>query len=180
MGADLYALLSSQANHKSHFQNDNEYRCEEDALEEEESELNKLVDIIQNRLQNGKSVPAGLTRDKLARLKDDFLKQKEENKRNDKGQSAPPKKVKSTPIVPVAKPKPKSKKQLQAEQRRREMEKAKIAEELEEKKKKDEEKDFVKKQQESERQLRMEEEMKKQEEEKKRQLNEAKKKRERE
>jgi len=178
--ADLYALLSSQANHKSHFQNDNEYRCEEDALEEEESELNKLVDIIQNRLQNGKSVPAGLTRDKLARLKDDFLKQKEENKRNDKGQSAPPKKVKSTPIVPVAKPKPKSKKQLQAEQRRREMEKAKIAEELEEKKKKDEEKDFVKKQQESERQLRMEEEMKKQEEEKKRQLNEAKKKRERE
>jgi len=176
---ELYTLLSSQTNNKSHFQNDNEYRCKEDVVEEDEdSDLNRLVDILKNRLQNGKSVPAGLTQDKLARLKDDFMKRNEENKKSEQNHNTPSKKLKTNPAVPVAKPKPKNKKQLQAEQRRRELEMANIARELEEKKKKEEEKEQVRKKQEKERQHAMEEEMKKQEEDKRKQLNETKKRKE--
>merc|ERR1711977_623985 len=134
-------------------QNNNEYRCKEDVVDEdhEESDLNKLVDILKSRLQNGKSVPAGLTQEKLSRLKDDFLKQKEENKRTEQNHNTPTKKTKNVTPVMVSKPKPKNKKQLQAEQRRRELEMANIAKELEEKKKKKEEKDLVRKEQEKER-----------------------------
>lgn len=180
--SELYTLLSSQANSKPQFQNDNEYRCKEDAMEDEdeESELNKLVDILKNRLQNGKSVPAGLTQEKLTRLKDDFIKQKEENRKTEECHHTPTKKAKTVAPVPVAKPKPKNKKQLQAEQRRRELEMASIAKELEEKKKKDEEKEQVRKKQEKERKKLLEEEARKQEEDKKKQLNENRKKKERE
>lgn len=180
---ELYTLLSSQANNKSQFQNDNEYRCKEDAMEDdnEESDLNKLVDILKNRLQNGKSVPAGLTQEKLTRLKDDFLKQKEENKRTEQNHNnTPMKKTKNATPVLVAKPKPKNKKQLQAEQRRRELEMANIAKELEEKKKKKEEKEQFRKNQEKERKRLLEEDLKRQEEDKKRLLNESKKKKEKE
>lgn len=181
---ELYTLLSSQANNKSQFQNDNEYRCKEDAMEEDhdESDLNKLVDILKTRLQNGKSVPAGLTHEKLSRLTDDFLKQKEENKRTeqDNQNNSNLKKSKNAPPVLVTKPKPKNKKQLQAEQRRRELEMANIAKELEEKRKIKEEKEQIRKSQELERKRLLEEELRKQEEEKKRIMNENKKKKEKE
>jgi len=179
---ELYTLLSSQANNKSQFQNDNEYRCKEDAIDEEheESDLNKLVDILKTRLQNGKSVPAGLTQEKLTRLKDDFLKQKEENKRTEQNHNIPLKKTKNAAPVSVAKPKPKNKKQLQAEQRRRELEMANIAKELEEKKKKKEEKELNRKNQEKERKRLIEEDLKRQEEDRKRIMNENKKKKEKE
>ena len=179
---ELYTLLSSQANSKSQFQNDNEYRCKEDVMEDdhEESDLNKLVDILKNRLQNGKSVPAGLTQEKLTRLKDDFLKQKEENKRTEQNHNTPTKKTKNVAPVLVAKPKPKNKKQLQAEQRRRELEMVNIAKELEEKKRKKEEKEEFRKKQEKERKRLLEEDLKRQEEDKKRLLSESKKKKEKE
>lgn len=179
---ELYTLLSSQANNKTQFQNDNEYRCKEDAIDEEheESDLNKLVDILKTRLQNGKSVPAGLTQEKLTRLKDDFLKQKEENKRTEQNHDIPLKKTKNAAPVSVAKPKPKNKKQLQAEQRRRELEMANIAKELEEKKKKKEEKELSRKNQEKERKRLIEEDLKKQEEDRKRIMNENKKRKEKE
>lgn len=184
--SELFTLLSAQTNNKPQFQNDNEYRCKEDAMEDddddddEEGEINKLVDLLKNRLQNGKSVPAGLTQEKITRLKDDFLKQKEENRKSEKNHQTPTKKAKTTPTVPVAKPKPKSKKQLQAEQRRRELEMASIAKELEEKKKREEEKEQERKKQEKERKKQMEEEKKKEEETQRKIQNENKRKRERE
>lgn len=180
--SELFTLLSAQTNNKSQFQNDNEYRCKEDAMEDddEEGEINKLVDLLKNRLQNGKSVPAGLTQEKITRLKDDFLKQKEENRKSEKNHQTPTKKAKTTPTVPVAKPKPKSKKQLQAEQRRRELEMASIAKELEEKKKREEEKEQERKKQEKERKKQMEEEKKKEEETQRKIQNENKRKKERE
>ncbi|XP_065659668.1 myb-like protein X isoform X4 [Hydra vulgaris] len=174
---ELYTLFTP--NHKPQFQSDNEYRCLEDAIDEEgECELNKLVEILENRLQNGKSVPAGLTHDKLVRLKDDFIRQKEENRRLDQIPETQVKKLQSN--CSMSKPKPKNRKQLLAEQRRREIEMAKIAKELEEKKKKDDEKEQIRKMQEIERQKILEEEIKKEEELKKKQFNEVKKKKERE
>eukprot|EP00794_Sanderia_malayensis_P009044 gene9044-10011_t len=182
--AALYELFSELPNHKSHFQNDNEYRIKEDVFDEEDedTEFNRLIKILMNRLQNGKSLPAGLTQDKICKLKEDFMKQREASKRSieDEKISIVTKKAKPQMQVPVTKPKPKSKKQILAEQRRREKEMAKIAEELDEKKKREGEKESARKQLEWEKQKKLEEEQRKLEEDRKRLAQETKKKKERE
>ncbi|XP_065065968.1 titin homolog isoform X2 [Rhopilema esculentum] len=183
--AALYGLFSELPNHKSHFQNDNEYRCKEDALDEDEdedTEFNRLITILMNRLQNGKSLPAGLTQDKISKLKEDFIKHKEATKKciEDEKITTTAKKPKATTQVPVTKPKPKSKKQMIAEQRRREKEMAKIAAELDEKRRLEEEKETAKKQLEEEKQRKLEEEQRRQEDERKRLAAQAKKRKERE
>jgi len=106
--AALYGLFTELPNHRSHFQNDNEYRCKEDAFDEEEdedTEFNRLVAILTNRLKNGKSLPAGLTQDKISKLKEDFMKHKETSKKctEDEKSTTTAKKSKPPSQVPITK-----------------------------------------------------------------------------
>ncbi|XP_070580602.1 LOW QUALITY PROTEIN: trinucleotide repeat-containing gene 6C protein-like [Ptychodera flava] len=167
----VFVFFAAGQKHSS-YEDMSMYIDDDDEEDAGEKEFDSFVQIIKNSRSKGKPVPDQFTKEKLDKLREVLIREREALKL-DKAKKQSGKK--SKPLsVPVSKPKQKSKKQLKAEQRRREKEMLEIANDLKQKAKVDQEKLGKRKQAEQEKQKRLEEEKQKQlEEERKRKERES-------